>query len=79
VSEVPREPIEFDSHEEHLRFDLEMAFTTRSANWFTAELFRLIAKADEVNRIRLGMGFPEEVRVFEAWKRGAWKLPEWER
>ena len=36
-------------------------------DWFTAQLLRLIAKADRLNRERLRIAFPEEVRAYEAW------------
>lgn len=36
--------------------------------WFTAQLMRLVLKADNGNRSRLAKGFPEEVRLVEqAW------------
>ena len=35
--------------------------------WFSAQLIRLIAKADDGNRERLRMGFPEHVQAFEDW------------
>jgi len=31
--------------------------------WFTAELFRLIAKSDSLNRDKLAVVYPEEVNV----------------
>ena len=39
-------------------------------DWFTAELIRLVAKADESNRSRLRLAFPVEVRAYEAWFHG---------
>lgn len=39
-------------------------------DWFTAQLLRLIAKADLKNRELLRKGFPEEVAVFEAYLEG---------
>ena len=36
-------------------------------DWFTAQLLRLIAKADNINRERLRVGFPEEVKAYESW------------
>jgi len=36
---------------------------------FTAQLFRLIAKADHSNRERLSNGFPLEVQVWEDWQK----------
>lgn len=39
-------------------------------DWFTAELLRLIAKADSNNRERLRSAFPEEVAAYEEWWSG---------
>lgn len=39
-------------------------------DWFTAQLLRLIAKADLHHRALLAKGFPEEVRLVKAWQRG---------
>jgi hypothetical protein len=36
-------------------------------DWFSAQLLRLIAKADDDNRERIRMGFPEHVALWEAW------------
>jgi len=38
-------------------------------DWFSAYLFRLIAKADPGRRERIRLGFPEHVEVFERWER----------
>lgn len=38
-------------------------------DWFTAQLLRLIAKADMQNRGRLRQAFPEEVELYERWCR----------
>lgn len=37
------------------------------ANWFTAELIKLIHKADLVNRARLFTAYPEEVTAYVKW------------
>lgn len=37
-------------------------------DWFTARLLRLIAKADDGNRERIRLGFPDEVALFEKWQ-----------
>jgi hypothetical protein len=37
-------------------------------DWFTAQLLRLIAKADKQNREKLRLSFPDEVAAFEAWE-----------
>lgn len=37
---------------------------------FSQALWEAIARADENNLYRLGLGFPEEVQGFKAWTRG---------
>lgn len=37
-------------------------------DWFTAQLIRLIRKADRLNREKLRHGFPYEVYVVELWE-----------
>ncbi len=37
-------------------------------DWFTAQLLRLIAKADNENLAKLRLGFPEEVQAFIDWQ-----------
>jgi hypothetical protein len=37
---------------------------------FTAQLLRLIAKADLSNREKLRLGFPEVVEAYEKWFNG---------
>lgn len=39
-------------------------------DWFSAHLFRLIAKADFENRAKLRLAFPEHVRAWEQWMEG---------
>jgi hypothetical protein len=36
-------------------------------DWFTAQLLRLISKADRQSRESLRKGFPEEVEAYEKW------------
>ena len=38
--------------------------------WFTADLFRLIAKADSENRLKLHEAFPKEVEVVHQYLTG---------
>jgi hypothetical protein len=38
-----------------------------SGDWFSAELLRLIAKADPDNRAKLRLGFPEHVQAYLVW------------
>lgn len=35
--------------------------------WFTAELLRLIAKADDENLEKIRKGYPAEVEAYERW------------
>lgn len=53
----------FEDRDAHLRYDLHMAME-HHASWFTAHLFRLIAKADTENLDRIAAGFPDAVRIF---------------
>lgn len=46
------------------------AIIAGSGDWFTADLLRLIAKADATNRSKLRVMFPEEVAAYERWYRG---------
>ena len=59
------------------RLVAEIALWQRSggvADWFTAKLFDLIAKADLQNQKRIELGFPEEVAVYRAWQSGVLKI-----
>lgn len=37
-------------------------------SWFTAELLRLIAKADFEHLAKLRLGFPDEVQTYLDWR-----------
>ena len=52
---------------EHLIHDLEASLAPH-ADWFAAQLFRLIAKADPNNLHSLWMGFPKEVSLWHEYK-----------
>jgi pyridoxal/pyridoxine/pyridoxamine kinase len=39
-------------------------------DWFSAQLLRLIAKADHENMARLRLAFPDHVEAYETWMRG---------
>jgi len=39
-------------------------------DWFTAQLLRLVLKADGHNKELLRLGFPEEVGLVETWQKG---------
>lgn len=47
----------------------------RAKDWFTAQLLRLIDKADDHHRGLLAQGFPEEVTLVEAYRRRE-RVPE---
>ena len=49
-----------------------------SYDWFSAQLIRLIAKADAANRATLRIVYPEHVRAYEDWYYGlgVWKRKE---
>lgn len=44
-------------------------------DWFTAQLLRIIGKADDFHKDRLRLGFPAEVALWEKWY---YKRPEYE-
>lgn len=39
-------------------------------DWFSAELMRLIAKADFENKARLRLAFPDHVQAYDDWQDG---------
>lgn len=39
-------------------------------DWFTAQLLRLCAKADDENLVLLSKGFPEVVEAYLKWRTG---------
>lgn len=39
-------------------------------DWFTAQLLRLIMKADRTNREKLRVSFPEEVELIDRYQNG---------
>jgi hypothetical protein len=41
-----------------------------AGTWFTADLIRLCAHADEGNLERIRLGFPDVVDAYLAWRRG---------
>lgn len=38
-------------------------------DWMSAQIMRLIAKADPVTREQFRLGFPDHVALYEAWHR----------
>lgn len=53
--------------EEKAALDLFLAFETQHHDHFTAQAYRLISKADSVNRRRMIQSFPLEVDMYEEW------------
>ena len=47
------------------RENVDSILTDSRKDWFTAQLLRLIVKADQHHRVLLAKGFPEEVRLVE--------------
>ena len=56
-----------DTEEERAALDLFLAFETQHHDHFTAQVYRLIAKADAVNRRRMSLCFGLEVEMYEEW------------
>ena len=56
-----------DGDWEHIALDLYLTFECVHQDHFMAGLFRLIAKADGVNRARLSLSFPTHVALYEEW------------
>lgn len=54
---------------------LHYGWNNPEADWFYADLLRLIRHADPENRIRLGYAFPYAVVAVEHWERTG-KVPE---
>lgn len=44
------------------------AIISGHGDWFTAQLLRLINKADQVNRYKLAIIYPDEVAAYEKWR-----------
>ena len=64
---------EVSAYQEHLREIDIPAWEYRSSNgadWFTIQLFTLFGKADEGNKARLALGFPEEYQAWLWWYEG---------
>ena len=57
------------------RQHIEEIMSKGLGTWFSAELIRLIAKADTQNRERIRQAFPDHVAAYEDWyyRRGAYK------
>jgi len=46
----------------------DLKFWQEGQYFFTCRLFDLISGADRMNRYRIALGFPIEVRVWETWQ-----------
>ena len=46
------------------------AIIAGDGDWFSAQLLRLIRKADFENRAKLRLGFPDHVAAIERWEEG---------
>ena len=55
------------TEEERAALDLFLAFETQHHDHFTAQVYRLIAKADAMNRRRMSLSFGLEVEMYEEW------------
>jgi hypothetical protein len=53
---------------QHMIHDLESGLFSSGADWFSAQLFRLIAQADSSNTDKLGQGYPAEVELYREFK-----------
>ena len=49
------------------------AWQFHTGDWFTCQLFSLMAKADSGNFYRLASVFPVEAEAFKWWQSGAWE------
>ena len=62
---------------EEWQFQIERAFDgLDGSSWFTGHLLRLISKADQINRERIRLGFPEAVAAWEAWLTNGGRIPD---
>ena len=50
--------------------NVEAVLNDPKADWFGAQLLKLIAKADIHNRSKLRLAFPEYVEAYERWYNG---------
>ena len=55
------------------------AWQYRTGDWFTIQLFNLMAKADPNRFNTLAQAFPTEAEAFKFWKSGAWEQGEREK
>lgn len=52
------------------RKHLQEILSGEVGSWFSADLMRLIAKADDGNKELLRQVFPDHVKAYEEWYRG---------
>ena len=64
---------ELSAYQKHLR-EIDIPLweyrSSNGADWFTIQLFSLFGKADDNNRRRLALGFPEEHEAWLWWFHG---------
>ncbi|RLA20256.1 MAG: hypothetical protein DRQ56_03580 [Gammaproteobacteria bacterium] len=65
---------EYQAHLREVDIPMWEYRSSNGADWFTIQLFSLFGKADEGNKRRLGLGFPEELEAWQWWFYGK---PEW--
>lgn len=58
---------DIDERKKQLAYDLYLTYETGRADHFTADLFRLINKADAINKFRLGAGYPDHVAILKEY------------
>ena len=63
-------PNEISDYQKHLRSVDIPAWEYGRGDWYTIQLFNLIAKADEGNKFLLGEVYPEEMAAFMWWFNG---------
>jgi hypothetical protein len=63
-------PREISDYQKHLRRVDIPAWEYRRGDWYTIQLFDLMAKADENNKHLLGEVYPEEMAAFMWWYNG---------
>lgn len=58
---------DIDERKKQLAYDLYLTYETGRADHFTADLFRLINKADALNKLRLASGYPDHVAILKEY------------
>lgn len=58
------------AYQHHLRQIDIPAWEYARGDWYTIQLFNLMAKGDETNKAKLGAVYPEEMKAFLWWFNG---------